>query len=97
MQINTLWIRPLAQRTGLPEATVRDRLINDACFNVATAGAIVRLHLNEENGDLLRAVGAYHSRTPARSEAYQSKVLSAAQQLFAMPSSPLRPKGQSQR
>ena len=97
MQINTLWVAPLARRTGLPEPIVRDRLINDACFNIATAGAIVRLHLNEENGDLLRAVGAYHSRTPARSEAYQSKVLSAAQQLFVVPASPLRTKHQSQR
>jgi hypothetical protein len=82
MQINTRWIAPLSQHIRTTEAVVRSRLINDACFNIATAGAIMRIYLQEEHGDLLRAVGDYHSHTPARNEWYQGKVLSAAQRLF---------------
>jgi hypothetical protein len=40
MQINTRWIGPLARHTGLPENVVRQRLIHEPCFNIATAGAI---------------------------------------------------------
>jgi hypothetical protein len=83
MQINTRWIAPLAQHTRLPESVVRHRLINDPCFSVATAGAIMRIYLNEEGGSLMRAVGDYHSHTQWRNQAYQAKVLAAAQRLFA--------------
>ncbi len=82
MQINTRWIAPLAQYTRQPESLVRHRLIEEPCYNIATAGAIMRIYLNEEGGNLLRAVGDYHSHTPARNEAYQTKVLQAAQHLF---------------
>ncbi|MEJ0019973.1 MAG: lytic transglycosylase domain-containing protein [Acetobacteraceae bacterium] len=93
MQINTRWIAPLARRTGSPEELVRHRLINEPCYNIAAAGAIMRIYLNEENGDLLRAVGNYHSHTPARNRAYQEKVLQAARSLFSPPAagSPRRP------
>ena len=82
MQINTIWLGPLARRTGLGEGEVRRRLIEDACFNIAAAGAILRIYLDEERGDLMRAVGDYHSHTPARNSAYQAKVLEAAVQMF---------------
>ena len=82
MQINTRWIAPLARHTGQTESSVRARLINEPCFNIATAGAIMRIYLNEERGALLRAVGDYHSHTPERNLSYQAKVLSAAQRLF---------------
>jgi hypothetical protein len=85
MQINTRWIAPLAQHARLPEAMVRHRLINDPCFSIATAGAIMRIYLNEERGSLLRAVGDYHSHTYLRNQAYQAKVLAAAQRLFNRP------------
>ena len=64
MQINQLWIRPLARRTRLPDAIVHDRLLSDPCFNIAAAGLIMRTFLNETKGDLMRAVGNYHSHTP---------------------------------
>ncbi len=41
MQVNTLWIGPLARYTGRTEADVRERLIASACFNIAAAGAIL--------------------------------------------------------
>ena len=82
MQINTLWIEPLARRTGMPPDVVRRRLIDDACFNIAVAGAILRTYLTEERGNLMRAIGNYHSHTPFRHRAYQDKVLDAAQRLY---------------
>ncbi len=83
MQINTLWIGPLARFTGLPDANVRDRLLNNSCFNIAAAGLIMRTYLNETKGDLLRAVGDYHSHTPVLNLSYQAKVLDAARTMFA--------------
>jgi hypothetical protein len=82
MQVNTRWLGPIAQLTALPEATVRERLTADACFNIAAAGAILHSHLQQSNGDLMRAVGNYHSRTPELHEAYAARVLDAAARLF---------------
>jgi hypothetical protein len=83
MQINQIWIGPLARFTRLSEASVRDRLLNDSCFNIAAAGLILRTYLNETKGDLLRAVGNYHSHTPILNLGYQGKVLASARKMFA--------------
>ena len=85
MQVNTLWLPQLARYTGLSEAEVRDRLIHRACFNIAAAGAIMRTYLDEANGDLMRAIGYYHSHTPARHDAYRARVMGVAGQLFGTP------------
>jgi soluble lytic murein transglycosylase-like protein len=82
MQVNTLWLGPIAHATGLSRDAVRWRLIHDACFNIAAGGAILRTYLNQEDGRLMRAVGDYHSHTPARNAAYQALVLDAAGRLF---------------
>jgi hypothetical protein len=81
MQINTLWIAPLAHHTRQPESAVRWRLLHEPCFNIATAGAIVRIYLNRANGNLMQAIGDYHSHTPVRHNAYRLKVLEAAGRL----------------
>jgi hypothetical protein len=83
MQVNTTWIRPLANYAHMPTQAVAERLINDACFNIAASAAIMRVYLNEAHGNLMAAIGFYHSHTPALSMAYQQKVLSAAVTLFA--------------
>lgn len=82
MQVNTRWIVPIARHTRQPEQMVRQRLIDDGCYNVAAAGAIMRTYLSEARGNLMLAVGYYHSHTPARNEAYQAKVLASATRLF---------------
>ncbi len=82
LQINTRWIVPLARYTGQSEQIIRERLIGDACFNIAAAGAIVAAYLAEEHGDLMRAVGDYHSHTAALNEQYQQSVMDAARALF---------------
>jgi len=78
MQINTTWIPALAAALDQPPAEIRDRLVSDSCFNIVVAGMILRLYLDEEHGDLGRAIGDYHSHTPWRNQAYQIKVGIAA-------------------
>ena len=82
MQINTVWLAPLARISGLPEDAVQRRLIADPCFNIAAAGLILRQHLVQRHGDLMQAIGDYHSVTPALNERYRSAVWDAATRLF---------------
>ena len=85
MQVNTRWIPALARYSGLGEDAVRLRLIVVPCFNIAAAGAILRVYLDEAHGDLMQAVGCYHSHTPALNQAYQAQVLRSAVKLFVRP------------
>lgn len=82
MQVNTRWLADLAQVARIDESDVRMRLIYDGCFNIAAAGAIMRAYLNEAGGNLMLAVGYYHSHTPALNLQYQSEVLASAARLF---------------
>ena len=85
MQVNTLWLPALSRYTGLSQAEVRGRLIGEPCFNIAAAGAILRLYLDEAGGDLMRAIGNYHSHTPFRHQDYRDKVMRSAARLFTRP------------
>ncbi len=87
MQVNTIWIGPLANFARMQPQAVRTRLVDDPCFNIAAAGAILRAYLREANGDLMTAVRFYHSHTPELGEAYLAKVLRSARILFV----PVRP------
>jgi hypothetical protein len=82
MQVNSSWTPQLGQLASLPEPTVRARLVNDPCFNIAAAGAIMHAYLHEAHGNLIVAIGWYHSHTPARGLAYRVQVLRAAERLF---------------
>jgi hypothetical protein len=82
MQINTVWLLPLSHLTHLSEADIRGRLLDRPCFNIAAAGLILRFYLTETKGDLLRAVGDYHSHTQVLNLAYQTRVLHFAALMF---------------
>ncbi|MBC7801174.1 MAG: lytic transglycosylase domain-containing protein [Gemmatimonadaceae bacterium] len=82
MQINTLWLPTLARYTKLGTAEVRERLIHRPCFNIAAAGLIMRTYLDETKGDLMLAIGNYHSHTPFRNQGYQAKVRQSAAAMF---------------
>jgi hypothetical protein len=82
MQINTRWLPLLSRYTRSPEMVVRQNLLGRACYNIAAAGLIMRIYLDETSGDLMRAVGNYHSHTPLLNEAYQTKVMQSAARLF---------------
>jgi len=85
MQVNTRWVPRFAMITGMAREAVQVRLVNDPCFNIAAAAVIMRFYLNEARGDLMRAVGYYHSHTQVLSDDYQVKVLGAATRLFVHP------------
>jgi hypothetical protein len=82
MQVNTRWVQPLARQMGVAPGMAAQRLLQDGCFNVTVAGAIMRLYLNEARGNLLLAVGYYHSHTPLLAQAYELRVLHSAARLF---------------
>ncbi len=82
MQVNTIWIPVLAARAGLSPAQTEKQLIDDPCFNIAAAALILRSYLAETNGDLLPAIGDYHSHTPALNNAYTTLAERTARRLF---------------
>jgi Transglycosylase SLT domain len=83
MQVNTRWVPAIAAYIHRDPTEVRARLIAEPCYNIAAAGAILHAYLRETRGNLMRAVGYYHSHTPVLSEQYQALVLNAARRLFA--------------
>src|SRR4051794_12551467 len=83
MQVNTIWVEPLANLAHMRRQAVIDRLVHDPCFNVAAAAVIMRHYLTESHGNLMAAIGYYHSHTPGLGAAYQDKVVAAASSLFA--------------
>ena len=85
MQINTLWLAPLSRYARLDPAEVRERLLHRPCFNIAAAGLVLRTYLDETRGDLMRAVGDYHSHTPLLNQTYQAKGRDAAAAMFTKP------------
>jgi hypothetical protein len=85
MQVNTIWVPYLARSWHLSPPVVARQLIEDPCFNIVAAGAIMRIYLDEARGDAIQAVGYYHSHTPERATYYQIKVIRAAYRLFGRP------------
>jgi hypothetical protein len=85
MQVNTRWVGTLAAVTHLPASAVRARLTFDPCFNIAAAAAILRTYRVETHGDLMAAIGDYHSHTPALNLGYREAVVQAAHALFGAP------------
>ena len=83
MQVNTRWLPALSTYTGLKPEIVRARLIEQPCFNIAAAGAILKSYLIEAHNELLPAIGYYHSHTPLLHERYRALVTRAAAGLFS--------------
>ena len=82
MQVNSIWLPYLSRYTGLDQAVVRERLINRSCFNIAAAGLLLRTHLDRAQGDLMTAIGNYHSHTPVYHNSYRLRVTDAARAIF---------------
>jgi hypothetical protein len=83
MQVNTIWVGPLARYARMSQPAVTQRLIEDPCFNIAASAAIMRLYLTEANNDLMVAIGYYHSHTPDLGSTYRQKVVMSAAALFS--------------
>lgn len=84
MQVNTIWLPVLARYSNLSRDEVREKLLGQPCYNIAAAGLILRTYLDETGGDLMRAVGNYHSHTPVLNRLYRGKVMASAQRLFGV-------------
>ena len=82
MQINERWIPALVRYTGTPAERVRVRLMGSDCYNVVAAAWILRTYLQESGGDLMRAIGYYHSHTGPLGAAYRAQVVRAAYRIF---------------
>jgi len=87
MQIISRWILPISSMLHQSPAQIATRLALEPCFNVAAAAMILRTALDNEHGNLMRAIGDYHSRTVPLKMAYQRKVLAAATELYVRPPS----------
>jgi hypothetical protein len=85
MQVNSRWVPHIAGWWEMTPRSVAERLIGDACFNIVAAGAIMRIYLDEAHGDVVRAVGYYHSHTPELADDYEIKVIRASVALFGRP------------
>ena len=83
MQVNTLWVPIVARALGMAQPDVRARLIDDGCFSIRIAGAILWEYRQARRGDLMLAIGDYHSHTPPLNKAYQAMVTARAAALFA--------------
>lgn len=83
MQINTLWVPLVAEVVHADVAATRTRLTDDPCFSIAAAGAILGAYLRETHGDLMRAIGNYHSHTAPLNLSYQALVVRRAGVMFA--------------
>lgn len=81
MQVNSQWIPAVARATRTDPAIVRAKLVEDGCYSVKVAAAILDVYKVEARGNMLEAVGFYHSHTPDLKAAYQTKVLAAALRL----------------
>ena len=82
MQVNTIWIPALAVKARLSGAQTESRLIADPCFNIAASALILRVYLAEDHGDLMTAIGDYHSHTPALMNDYEALAERTARRLF---------------
>jgi len=82
MQINTRWVVPIADVVQESEVQVRVRLIQEPCFSIAAAGAILEAYRRQARGNLMLAIGYYHSHTPLLNQNYQMLVEHRAAELF---------------
>jgi len=84
-QINSIWVHGFAVAWREPSdesafAHLRDR----GCWNAAAAAAIMRIEL-DATGDLMEAIGRYHSARPELALPYIEKYQETARRLFRPP------------
>ena len=82
MQVNTRWLPAISRATGQSPSLVRARLLSQPCFGINVAGAILHSYWVEAHGDLMLAIGYYHSHTRDLNLTYRRQVINAAQTMF---------------
>lgn len=69
MQINTIWL-PFFEKRGVSGELLK----NNGCINIAAGAVILKEYIDDADGDVWKAVGWYHSKTPFRSSKYREKI-----------------------
>ena len=90
MQVNSRWLPAVSRAAGSSGPNVRARLLYQPCFGIQVAGAILRAYVNEAHGNVMIAIGYYHSHTQTLSLTYQRQVVHAAQAIFGPRPTPTR-------
>jgi hypothetical protein len=85
MQVNSRWLPAISRATGLAPSAVRARLLYQPCFDINVAGAILKAYVAEAHGNLMLAIGYYHSHTQTLNLTYQRQVMAAARSIFVTP------------
>lgn len=84
MQINTLWVKELAEYWGVDRKTARKWIRDDVCTNMGVAAWILRQKINQ-TGNLNTAIAYYHSATPHIGSRYRRKVIKAMDGMGLLP------------
>jgi hypothetical protein len=82
-QINSRWVSRIARDRGVPEASVRDALLWDGCYNAQVAAWLLSTKLDEAGGDFWLAVGWYNSRTPEHRDRYLARVAAQLRRILS--------------
>ncbi|MDD3444789.1 MAG: lytic transglycosylase domain-containing protein [Zavarzinia sp.] len=83
MQVNSLWLAPLADGWGVDEATAEAALRDRPCTNIAVGTWILADCIRRRDGDFWAGVGCYHAPGDAdRARAYAGRVAGKAIDLF---------------
>lgn len=89
-QVNAeIWVPRFAALLHRPVAEVFYALRDNGCFNITAAAYILRVKIDEADGNVWDGMGRYNSARPALKRAYQQKLAEAYAQLFPHP--PSRP------
>ncbi len=80
-QINTAWGPAIGRYWHVSVPRALEHVRDDGCANAIIASAILKKMLIETRGDFPKAIGFYHSHTPARAASYRDAVLDVAAKL----------------
>ena len=80
-QINTAWGPAIGRYWHVSVERALEHVRDDGCANAIIASAILKKALIETRGDFPKAIGFYHSHTPALAATYRNAVLEAAEKL----------------
>jgi len=90
-QINTSWGPAIGRYWNVSVPTALVHVRDNGCANALIASAILKKMLIETKGDFPKAIGYYHSHTPALAVKYRDMVLGRAEKYVQK----LRPAGPS--
>jgi hypothetical protein len=78
-QINSSWGPAIGRYWHVSVSTALQHVRDNGCANALIASAILKKMLIETKGDFPKAIGYYHSHTPALAAQYRNTVLEKAE------------------